>query len=269
MAAASPLQSVDQALAVLERLASSGSGRTLTSLAREFETSKARMHRLLATMKSRDFVVQDAETLRYRFGSACPRLVQASRAGSSLQELCLPALRRLWAATEETILFAVYQDGCAVVVEKLDSPRPVLARSLLGAVLPVHAVSTGKVLLASRTDAEIDRILAAGLERFTPATCADPRRLRAELDRIRRVGYAVNRDGYRTGVSGVAAPVRWSRRGVVAAAVAVCAPSSRFVGEARALRDEVVAAADEASDALGASVDAADEAEREVARAGV
>lgn len=244
------LHTVDQALGLLEHLATCHEPQTLTHLSRELGTSKAQMHRLLSTLKEHDFVSQD-QTSRYGFGFACSRLAEVSRLGLSAIEQCLPVMRALWRASEETILLAVFQGDRAIVVEKLDSPRPVLARSLLGSALPLHAVSTGKVLLASRPDAEIERLLARGLTQYTPSTCVDPAQLWQELREVRRVGYAVNREGYREGVGGVAAPVRLSRTGRVAAALAICAPVERFARDFVSLRDRVVVAAAAASDALG------------------
>jgi IclR family KDG regulon transcriptional repressor len=245
------LQTVDQALTLLEHLAGCQEPRSLTRLAQELGTSKPRMHRLLATLRGRGFVAQDPETLRYSFGPSSTRLVEQWRVGLSATEACLPVVRALWQRTEETILLAVYRGGQAVVIEKLDSPRPVLARSELGATLPLHAVSTGKVLLASRSDAEIETIMRSGLTRYTPDTRVDPESLWAEIGRIRRLGYAINKEGYRPGVCGVAAPVRDSRGGSVAAAIGVCAPATRFSKDLVFLRDQVLAAATAASHALG------------------
>lgn len=244
------LSTVDQALDLLEHLASCHEPQTLTRLSRDMGTSKAQMHRLLTTLKERQFVSQD-ELSRYGFGFACSRLAEVSRLGLSAIERCLPVMRALWQASEETILLAVYQGDRAVVVEKIDSPRPVLARSLVGSALPLHAVSTGKVLLANRPDAEIDRLLSAELTRYTPATCTNVTQLRDELKGIRRNGFAVNREGYREGVGGVAAPVRFSRNGPVAAALAICAPVERFARDFASLRRQVLSAAAAASDALG------------------
>ena len=67
----------------------------------------------------------------------------------------------------------------------------------------------------------------------------------------------MNRDGYRDGVSGVAAPVRWTPAGPPALAIAVCVPSVRFGRAARALRDAVVEAGARASRALEAAADGA------------
>ena len=247
------LNTVDQALAVLEHLARCPEPQTLTRLAQEHGTSKARMHRILTTLRGRGFVWQEEDTARYRFGSTCAMLTESAHVGTSVTEACLPALRALWSATQETVLLAVYHDGRAVVVEKTDSNRPVIARPELGLTIPLHAVSAGKVLLAGRSDEEVERVIAKGLQRFTPGTNADPDELRTEIEEIRRAGFAVNREGYKAGVCGVAAPVRRSTDGETVAAIAVCLPDIRFAASFEFLRKSVIAAARDASLALGAS----------------
>jgi DNA-binding IclR family transcriptional regulator len=249
------LSTVEQALAVLRHLAGSPEPETLTRLAGEHATSKSRMHRILVTLRETGFASQDAGTARYQFGPMCGALAARHQASNSLTEVCLPAIRALWRTTEETVLLVVYQNERAVVVSQTESPRSVLARSELGVLLPVHAFSAGKVLLASRTDEEVDRILARGLERFTDSTCVDPDALRSEIDEIRRRGYAVNREEYRPGVGGVAAPVHRPGESAAVAAIGVCLPDHRFSAEFEFLKTAVVTAAAEASAALGASVE--------------
>jgi DNA-binding IclR family transcriptional regulator len=252
------LQTVDQALALLEHLAGAREPQALTRLSREFGTAKATTHRLLTTLKARGYVIQDPITSRYGFGSSCIRLAEQARVGMTTTASCRPALRRLWEATEETSILAVFQAGRSVIVDALDSTRPVVVTSDLGRADPLHAVSTGKVLLASRSDDEIRTIIAQGLTRYTAGTCTSPERLRQEIERIRRDGYAVNREGYRLGVCGVAAPVRWARSGPVVAAMGACVPASRFESNVEFLRDAVLTAAREASDALEAAFELAD-----------
>jgi DNA-binding IclR family transcriptional regulator len=165
---AGTLKSVDHALAVMEYLAAAADPVTLTALSKQFGMSKSSMYRLLATLRDRGYVVKDPITARYRFGLTATRLAQQAGAVESLTGACWPAMRWLWTRTEETVLLAVRDGDTAVVVEKLDSTRPVLASSSLGRLMPLHAVSGGMALLASFPDAEIREILTAtDLSRFT------------------------------------------------------------------------------------------------------
>ncbi len=246
------LKSVDQALSVLEYLAGTSEPQTLTALSRHFGLSKATMHRVLTTLRAHGFVVRDPVSARYGFGLTASRLAQQAGTGQSLTEACWPAMRWLWRKTEETILLTVRDGDKAVVVEKLDSPRPVLATSSLGRLMPLHAVSSGMVLLSHLPEAEIEEFLAAGLPRYTPHTPTAPDALWEAIRSVQRKGYAINRERFREGVCGVAAPVRGRdpRRPVVAA-IAVCVPSSRFEPQVDALCEAVVGAAARASETVG------------------
>jgi len=245
------LQTVERAFDVLELMAAAPDAQSLTQLSTELGRSKASIHRILVTLKNRGFLVQEAGTGSYRFGWACARLAAQAKLRVSLTEACLPAMRHLWRSTQETVYLAIYQSGQAVTVESIPSPRPVVATSVLGQALPFHAVSGALALLASRPDDEIERFLQRRLPRYTLRTITEPEKLRRIVRKIRRDGFAINREGYRPGVCGVAAPVRISPDGPVVAAMSVCMPGSRF--DVSNVKDLTVKAAEQASRALAGS----------------
>jgi DNA-binding IclR family transcriptional regulator len=245
------LKSVDHALAVMEYLAGAPDPQTLTALSRRFGISKASMHRLLATLRARGYVVKDPITARYGFGLTATRLAQQAGAAESLTEACWPAMRWLWKRTEETVMLAVRDGDTAVVVEKLDSCRPVLATYSLGRLMPLHAVSSGMALLASFPDAEIREILAsADLTEYTPKSVTTADAVWHDIRSTRLKGYAVNREHFRDGVCGVAAPVHGLDPRRAVAAIAACVPAIRFEPQLDSLCELVVAAAVRASEAL-------------------
>jgi IclR family acetate operon transcriptional repressor len=248
---AGTLKSVDQALAVMEHLASATEPLTLTALSQHFNLSKATMHRILVTLRDRGYVVRDPITARYGFGLTATRLVQQAGVAESLTEACWPAMRWLWNRTEETVLLAVRDGDQSVIVEKLDSNRPVLATYSLGRLMPLHAVSTGLALLAHHPDSEIREILnSSPLSRYTTHSATTVDAVWRDVRSTRAKGYSINREQFRDGVSGVAAAVRGRDPRRPAAAIAVCVPSSRFEPHVDALCEAVVAAADRASEAF-------------------
>jgi IclR family acetate operon transcriptional repressor len=251
------LQTIDDALSILEFLARAPSPQPLSRISRDLNMSKPRTHRMLATLAARGYVVRDPVTTHYGFGAMCGSLVAQGRAGVSLSQACGAALRRLWTVTRETCYLAVLEADRAIVVDKLDSQLPVIATSVLGRALPLHGVSAGKVLLAGRPDHEVDVLIARSIAAYPQARPLEPARIASELRRIRSQGYAENTGGgFRDGVAGVAAPVRWPHSGNVAAAIAVCVPVGRFRSANAELRAAALAAAAEASAALDAAVDA-------------
>ena len=159
-------------------------------------------------------------------------------------------LVRIARATEETIHLSVLEGADIVYLDKVESPQPVRAYSEIGARAPAHCVATGKVLLAFGGD-EAFAALAPRLARATEHTICDRDVLRAQLERIRHRGYAVNHQEWRLGVSGLGAPV-FDQQGVAVAAVGLSAPSGRL-GEAREreLGAQLVATAQAVSHAIG------------------
>src|SRR5919202_1398121 len=89
------------------------------------------------------------------------------------------------------------------------------------------------------------------LTKYTDLTHASGESLRAELERIRSNGYAINRGEWRSQVCGVAAPI-WDHEGRVVASVGACGPIQHFSpGYVQHMIECVVATARAISEQLG------------------
>lgn len=245
------MKSVDHALAVMEFLAGVTDPQTLTALSQRFNMPKSSMHRLLATLRARGYVVKDPITARYGFGLTATRLAQQAGAAESLTEACGPAMRWLWKRTDAAVQLAVRDGGTAVIVEKFGNRTGGPATRSSGRVMPLHAESTGLALLAHLPDVEINQILAsANLFRFTSNS---PRTIGAvwrDLRSTRLKGYAINREYFHDGVCSVAAPIYGFDPYRPVAAMALSVPATRFEMHLDAMCELVVMAARRASEAL-------------------
>src|SRR5690606_38309982 len=93
MTNASPVESVDRALLVLEALAAAGpGGLSLAELATRLDVHKTTVHRALAALRFRDFVAQDPVTGAYALGGAATGLAEAYFGEENLPALLHPAL---------------------------------------------------------------------------------------------------------------------------------------------------------------------------------
>ncbi|MBX6349982.1 MAG: IclR family transcriptional regulator [Clostridia bacterium] len=223
----SPLKTVDEALELLLAIARNGGAWTPSRAAAAFGLPKSNAHRLLAALAERGFLVRDRSARAYRLGLAAWMVGQAAR-----EELGFPAVRgvltRLAAESGESAFFNVRQGRSAVAVEKVESQRHPLRLTMeLGAVAPLHAGASQRVILAHLPEPEREAYLAGPLEAMTPRTLVDPEALRAELARIRERGYDVSRGHLTPGVTAVAAPV-FGTRGEVVASVSLGGPDDRL-----------------------------------------
>ena len=250
-ASRSGVKAVDSTLDVLELLATSGEAIGVSEVAERLGISTPGAHRLLAALRERGYAEQDPHTSRYSIGLRAFGLATLSASRQDLRAKAMPYIRELNEATGETVHLAVYDGGSAVYLEKAESRRPVAPVSQVGGRAPAHCVATGRAILAYRPAAEVERLLEAGLERYTDWTPTTRTEVEAILAETRGRGWALNEDSWRDGVSGVAAPIRdWT--GAVIGSIGCCLPSRRLDDESRpAIVERSVAAAARISAALG------------------
>jgi len=151
-------------------------------------------------------------------------------ASARLPRALQPTLNRLAAQTLESFS-AVVLDGDEVVIVARSAvlgPTPrLLAYGLhLGARLPAHATSTGRVLLAALPKKEFNAWLKGRtLLRLTPQTEIDAKAFRALIEQVRRDDYCVASEEHELGVHALAVPLRNMQGRTVAALNVVASPA--------------------------------------------
>jgi DNA-binding IclR family transcriptional regulator len=222
----SSVQSIRRAFAVLGALDEGPLG--VTEVAERAALPKSTAARLLATLVGEGAVEQVPGETSYRLG---PRLVTLGGGFSLVRSLAAvgrPVLADLARASGEAAGLGVPDGDLVHYIDQIDTPNPVAVRDWTGARAPLHAVSSGQVLLAFRTPAAIERYLAQpALESFTARTLSDPDAVRDRLRDVRRRGYAWAIEEFDAGISSVAAPIA-DASGEVIAAVHIHGPSYRF-----------------------------------------
>lgn len=218
---------MDRALSILELLARRGEA-GVTEMAAELDVHKSTAFRLVMALESRRLVEQVADRGKYRLGFGIVRLAGATTARLDLPRESRPVCERLAAEFDEAVNVAVLDTGAATNVTQEHGSAAVSAHNWVGQRTPLHATSSGKVLLAwAVTDDELGALLSGPLERFTESTITDPKALRAELARVREQGWASTAEELEIGLNAVAAPIRGGD-GRVIAAVSVSGPSYRL-----------------------------------------
>ncbi len=221
----SSVQSIRRAFDVLGALAAGPLG--VTDVADRSGLPKSTAARLLTTLAREGAVEQlPGETL-YRLGPRMATLAAGLTPARSLAAVAQPALIDLAALAGEAAGLSVPDGEFAHYIEQIDTPNPVSVRDWTGSRIPLHAVSSGLVLLAFRPPAALDRYLERPLERFTRRTIVDPAVLRERLREIRRDGYAWASEAFDEGINSVASPIA-DHSGEVVAALHLHGPSYRF-----------------------------------------
>jgi DNA-binding IclR family transcriptional regulator len=244
------VQSVDRAVSVLEHLAKQGEA-GVTEIAAELGVHKSTVSRLVGVLAARGLVEQLGDRGRYVVGFGIVRLAGAATGRMDLSRLGAPVCDAMAEELGETVNIATVDGEAAINVGQARGTAAVAAHNWTGQRTPLHATSSGKVLLAAMPAGERAEIFARTLVEYTPRTILDPDELTTELDRIDAQGYATCFEEFELGMHAVAVPIL-GRHGTVVASLSASGPAYRL--SRRRSRDVVArlrTAAAELSDQLG------------------
>lgn len=225
--AVNEVRSVMTALRVLDEVAAREPV-GVSELARVLEIPKSSVQRTLRTLHAAGWIQpMGAEMTRWGLTTHMLRITRRAAGGLNLRDVAMPVMERLRAATQETVHLAVSEQDEAIVIERLDSPQPVRTFIPLGMAAPIYASANGKAILATWPEEEFAALVARGLAVHTSTTITDEGELRAQLAEVRRLGYAVNNEEWRAGVSAVAAAIT-ADDGFAIAGLSISTPAQRM-----------------------------------------
>jgi DNA-binding IclR family transcriptional regulator len=225
-------QALQRAVDVLHAVARARDGATAAGLARSTGLPRPTVTRTVRTLADAGLVERGAGG--WVLGYELVRLARSADPYRAVVEAARGPLARLRDAAGESALLAVPRDGPAMeILLQLDAAHHVGVADWVGAEIPLHASSAGKVVLASLAEEALDAWLASTeLAPLTGATIVEPGRLRAELARVRARGYAELVDELESGLTSLSAPVR-AADGELAAMIGVSGPTFRLGPSAR------------------------------------
>ncbi len=200
---------------------------TLSELAEKLGVGHSTMHRLTQTLMHEGFLTRDLVTKNFRLGSSILAVEKMILSYYDICKLSLPILKRIVQTTGEAAHLSILKNRKVVYLQKVESPNYSHLLSHEGRANPIHATNTGQVILAYRSESEIEEVIAAGLSPYTSRTITNPKQFKELLIRIRKQGYAYSKDELHLGFSSIAAPVL-SPLGKVTYAVSIAGPSSRI-----------------------------------------
>jgi DNA-binding IclR family transcriptional regulator len=202
-----PVSAVVTTLGIIEHMAEARGPIGISELAVAIGMPKPRIYRHLQTLVARGYVTQEPRSGRY---CLTLRLFHIGRAIADQSEFqvearrVMPALR---ARVGQSVAIGRVEDGGVRIVEILRHRTEVEISSRQGALFDFHCTAQGKVALAFGPAALRERLWRTPLRKWTVATITDVNRLKTEIDRVRKRGWAVAPGEILSGINALAAPV--------------------------------------------------------------
>jgi len=219
-------QSIETAMQVLLALADIDQPIGVTEIGRRLGLHKSMVSRQLAMLKVADFVTQDSSNSRYALGLGLLPLAAKVLSAHRLSGTSRVRLEALAKTTREIVTMSGWDGRNAINLDQFGRVDPKLPLAPPGRLNPAHCTATGKAFLAELNADALANRLSEPLARYTKLTITDPRKLRAEIDEIRRTGLAINHCEFIENTDAIATLVR-PHDGARPYAIAITLPSPR------------------------------------------
>ena len=222
---------VGKALSLLVLLGDEPRGASAADISRRAGLPFSTTYRLLGSLTRDGFVDYEPDGRRYHLGLRIFQLGQRVSNHHGFAGTATPVLRRVTEQTAEATILSVRDGLHHLTVSKVDGPQTFRVTSDPGHLGSLSATAVGKVLVAFAEDAERAQLIAdLPLERLTEKSIVDRDAFRAEIEEVRRRGYAVMDEENELGMRALAVPLL-NAQGYAFASLATAAPVFRLTVE--------------------------------------
>ncbi len=199
---------LERSLAILEVLAQSKGGLTLSQLTRYLNLPKSSVYCLLRTFEENGYLFKQTSSGKYRLTTRLSDLARCALNGMSLREKARPFLKSLSEQTGIAVHLAVVERGSCVLIEKLNPAGSYRCATWVGKQVSLHCTAIGKALAAWLPETVVERIVSEhGLMRYNDNTICSFRKLKEDLALVRERGYSLDDEEEEIGVRCLGAPI--------------------------------------------------------------
>jgi len=243
-----PSNSLERALAILEKIAATAGGLTNKQISAELGIATSTCSYILGRLEREGYLARTPATGRYEIGLKVLAIARGALRQVNFGKAAESVLQRLSSETGLETLIGVLDQERLMVVTRVPSDQLPAADVDTGTEFPAHAMATGKVLLAHFPVAEVEALVTGKLLiKLTSKTIASTDELFAELAQVRTRGYSISDEEFRLGMRSIAVPIVDSGRSVRAALAAIGSTKQPIWREMPAVLGALKAAAREIS----------------------
>jgi IclR family transcriptional regulator, KDG regulon repressor len=203
----------------------------VTDLAKRTKLLPSDVHRILTSLKTSGYIVQDPQSKKYQLGLPLIRIGLASCQRNDLYEKAHRVLVRLSQQIKATTHFGIFDDHDLQVylIDDVGVSAEDRFRGHLGGSERLHCTALGKAILAHLDSQKASCALQkSGMARSTGRTITQLSVLEEQLETIRNQGFAVDSDECLEGISCLGCPVRDSE-GEIVGAISTSMPTQQFL----------------------------------------
>lgn len=216
---------------MLEYLSLHPQGETLQDIKCKLDISQTTAYRILNTLVRLDYLNYNEDTKRYKLSRKLLTLGFRSLNKHNLLETVLPRLRDLRDKVGETACFGVLGNEKGIFIEQAQGHHTFRFVLSPGKPFELHCSAPGKAIMAYLPNTVRDRYLSyMTFARYNSRTITTREAYLEELEKVRKLGYAMDNEEEMNGVICVGAPI-FNYTGYPCGAIWISGPKDRLTDE--------------------------------------
>ncbi len=225
------IASVQHALDILNLFEGSHAEIGNTEIAKMLKMDPGTVAGLVYTLRVNNYLDQNPDNRKYRLGLKLAERAAVLLDQIDLRKIATPYLEELRQWSGESINLAIRDHKEVVYIERLFGHHSLGIRSELGKRACLHSTALGKAILAYMNP-EATQAILTGYEFIpvTPKTITGLKNFLVELERVKKIGYAVDEEENELGGRCLASPI-FNNDGIPVAAVSISVPIQRLPRE--------------------------------------
>jgi len=197
-----------RAMRVLEFLAHSTRGASVSGVSRSLALPKSSTYLLLKTLEQEGYLQRSGRSGRFYFGARLIHLCRSALANLDLREVARPCLTNLMRQAGITVHLAVLDGNEAIIIDRISPPGSSAGADWVSRRLDINCTGVGKALAAFLPTEQLDGLITAQrFARHNDNTIVTVPGLKRELAKVREQGYALDDEEDEIGVRCVGVPI--------------------------------------------------------------
>lgn len=222
-------QPTKRVIAVLEVLASSQEGMSLSEIARAIHASKGTISPVIHTLAKRKLIFSNKATQKYQIGINAYCIGASYAENMGVIDYIRSIMKDIMEQSREMCLMGILDGRHILYLAKVDSDEPLRIVAQVGSRIPAHCTALGKAILSNYRSEEIKALYPDGLTALTSNSITDFSLLEKQLEVVRKTNIAFENGESNEYSNCLAVPL--SKDGRVIAAISICIPAYRHTEE--------------------------------------
>src|SRR5699024_4098051 len=205
------LKTVSLSLEILKMFTNEKTSWKTKDLAAQINENQTKVYRILETLKNNNFLIKDYDEKTYSLGTAIWEISNSLNDNFYMKQFIHPILQLLRDRTGESVFLTMLDNKEALTIDAVESETAVKHAVSVGSRTTLHNGASYRSILAYMPSEFINIYLSQTLIKYTDNTMVDPSKIKKELEKIKKKGYAISKGEFTEGVIATAIPIFYNK----------------------------------------------------------